>query len=34
MNLDGLRPWAGLAAGSFESADVVVVGIAYDGSAV
>ena len=34
MNLDGLRPWAGLAGGSPESADVVVVGIAYDGSAV
>ena len=34
MNLDGLRPWAGLAGGSFESADVVVAGIAYDGSAV
>jgi agmatinase len=34
MNLDGLRPWAGLAGGSAESADVVVAGIAYDGSAV
>ena len=34
MNLDGLRPWGGLAGGSPESADVVVVGIAYDGSAV
>ena len=34
MNLDGLRPWAGLAGGTFESADVVVAGIAYDGSAV
>src|SRR5258708_12358687 len=34
MNLDGLRPWAGLAGGSLESADVVVVGIPYDGSAV
>ncbi len=34
MNLDGLRPWAGLAGGSPESADVVVAGIAYDGSAV
>ena len=34
MNLDGLRPWAGLAGGSFESADVVVAGIPYDGSAV
>src|SRR6202165_1605095 len=34
MNLDGLRPWAGLAGGSPDSADVVVVGIPYDGSAV
>ena len=34
MNLDGLRPWGGLAGGSPESADVVVVGIPYDGSAV
>jgi len=34
MNLDGLRPWAGLAGGSFESAEVVVAGIPYDGSAV
>jgi agmatinase len=34
MNLDGLRPWAGLAGGSLESADVVVAGIPYDGSAV
>jgi agmatinase len=34
MNLDGLRPWGGLAGGSPESADVVVAGIAYDGSAV
>lgn len=32
MNLDGLRPWGGLADG--ESPDVVVAGIAYDGSAV
>jgi len=32
MNLDGLKPWAGLAGGS--PADVVVAGIAYDGSAV
>ena len=32
MNLDGLRPWAGLAGG--EHPDVVVAGIAYDGSAV
>ena len=34
MNLDGLRPWGGLAGGSPESADVVVAGIPYDGSAV
>ena len=34
MNLDGLRPWAGLATGSAEAADVVVAGIPYDGSAV
>jgi agmatinase len=34
MNLDGLRPWAGLAGGSLESSDVVVAGIPYDGSAV
>ncbi|GAC1688642.1 MAG: agmatinase [Candidatus Dormibacteraceae bacterium] len=34
MNLNGLRPWAGLAGGSLESADVVVAGIPYDGSAV
>jgi agmatinase len=34
MNLDGLRPWAGLVGGSFESAEVVVAGIPYDGSAV
>ena len=32
MNLDGLRPWGGLVDG--ESPDVVVAGIAYDGSAV
>jgi agmatinase len=32
VNLDGLRPWAGLVGGS--PADVVVAGIAYDGSAV
>ena len=32
MNLDGLRPWAGLAAGT--PADVTVAGIPYDGSAV
>ncbi|MGH7761826.1 MAG: arginase family protein [Candidatus Dormibacteraceae bacterium] len=34
MNLEGLRPWAGLVGGSPESSDVVVAGIAYDGSAV
>jgi agmatinase len=34
MNLEGLRPWGGLVGGSPESADVVVAGIAYDGSAV
>jgi agmatinase len=34
MNLDGLRPWAGLAGGSPAAADVVVAGIPYDGSAV
>ena len=34
MNLNGLRPWAGLAGHQPESADVVVAGIAYDGSAV
>ena len=32
MNLDGLRPWAGLGGG--DEPDVVVAGIAYDGSAV
>ena len=32
MNLDGLRPWGGLVDG--DSPDVVVAGIAYDGSAV
>lgn len=32
MNLDGLRPWAGLVDG--DRPDVVVAGIAYDGSAV
>ena len=32
MNLDGLRPWAGLAGGL--PADVTIAGIAYDGSAV
>jgi agmatinase len=36
MNLDGLRPWGGLVVSdsSQEPADVVVAGIAYDGSAV
>ena len=34
MNLDGLQPWGGLGGGSPESADVIVAGIAYDGSAV
>ena len=34
MNLDGLRPWAGLAGDAQEPADVVVAGIPYDGSAV
>src|SRR5579864_144519 len=32
MNLDGLRPWGGLAGG--EDTDVVVAGLPYDGSAV
>jgi agmatinase len=32
MNLDGLKPWAGLVGG--RPSDVVVAGIAYDGSAV
>jgi agmatinase len=36
MNLDGLRPWGGLVTGDSpaEPADVVIAGIAYDGSAV
>jgi agmatinase len=34
MNLDGLRPWAGLVGRSPEASDVVVAGITYDGSAV
>jgi agmatinase len=35
VNIDGLRPWAGLAAtASQEPADIVVAGIPYDGSAV
>jgi agmatinase len=32
VNLDGLRPWAGLVGGG-DAADVVVAGIPYDGSA-
>jgi agmatinase len=32
VNLDGLRPWGGLADG--QNPDIVVAGIAYDGSAV
>ena len=34
MNLDGLKQWGGLAGHAPESSDVVVAGIAYDGSAV
>ena len=34
INLDGLKPWAGLAGNPLETADVVVAGIPYDGSAV
>jgi agmatinase len=34
VNLDGLKPWGGLVGGSPESADIVVAGITYDGSAV
>src|SRR3979490_2684214 len=34
MNLAGLRPWGGLAGNPLETADVVVAGIPYDGSAV
>jgi agmatinase len=35
MNIDGLRPWAGLGVNEArDAADVVVAGIAYDGSAV
>jgi agmatinase len=33
VNLDGLRPWAGLVGGG-DAADIVVAGIPYDGSAV
>src|SRR5450759_3599589 len=34
MNLDGLLPWGGLAGAAFDAADMIVVGIPYDGSAV
>jgi agmatinase len=34
MNLDGLLPWGGLAGASLDTADMVVAGIPYDGSAV
>ena len=34
MNLDGLLPWGGLGGATFDAADMVVVGIPYDGSAV
>src|SRR6202158_6314054 len=34
MNLDGLRLWGGLEGGSLKTADVVVAGIPYDGSAL
>jgi agmatinase len=34
INLEGLRTWGGLAGASLEEADVVLAGIAYDGSAV
>jgi agmatinase len=34
VNLDGLRPWAGLAGDAQEPADIVIAGIPYDGSAV
>jgi len=34
INLDGLKPWGGLAGHPLETADVVVAGIPYDGSAV
>jgi agmatinase len=34
INLEGLRMWGGLAGFSLHDADVVVAGIAYDGSAV
>jgi agmatinase len=34
INLEGLRMWGGLGGAALENADAVVVGIAYDGSAV
>lgn len=34
INLAGLKPWAGLAGAPLETADVVLAGIPYDGSAV
>src|SRR6266702_49207 len=34
INLNGLKPWAGLAGAAIETADVVLAGIPYDGSAV
>src|SRR5260370_168510 len=34
MNLAGLTPWGGLAGHPVDSADVIVAGIPYDGSAV
>ncbi len=34
MNLAGLRPWGGLGGSPLSSADIVVAGIPYDGSAV
>ena len=34
INLAGLMPWAGLAGSALETAEVVVAGIPYDGSAV
>src|SRR5258708_37684207 len=34
MNLGGVAPWGGLAGHPIDSADVIVAGIPYDGSAV
>ncbi len=34
INLEGLRPWAGLPEAALAEADIVVAGIPYDGSAV